>query len=172
MGKLGPTTKRYRSSGGVATPVEFLRAVKDRFGQIVFDLAASKENCATDSPMMLNGSPRFYSKEDDALTQNWSAKYSGHGLMWLNPPYSDISPWAERCAHFGAIGVRIAFLTPAAVSTNWYADHVRDYAMVFGVRPRLTFVGHNAPYPKDMILSLYGWGMRGFDTWNWRDGTR
>jgi hypothetical protein len=31
-----------------------------------------------------------YSQADDGLTQPW------HGLVWCNPPYSDILPWVRR----------------------------------------------------------------------------
>ena len=33
---------------------------------------------------------KSYSQADDGLTQPW------HGLVWCNPPYSDILPWVRR----------------------------------------------------------------------------
>ena len=33
---------------------------------------------------------KYYTKEDDGLTAPW------HGLVWCNPPYSDILPWVNR----------------------------------------------------------------------------
>lgn len=41
-------------------------------------------------------------------------------------------------------------------------------AMVLGLSPRLTFKGEKDPYPKDLMLSVYGQAYSGFDTWNWR----
>ena len=48
--------------------------------------------------------------------------------------------------------------------------------MVLGLSPRLTFDGM-APnpktgrvdgYPKDLMLSVFGMGLNGFDCWRWR----
>ena len=36
-----------------------------------------------------------YSQADDGLTQPW------HGLVWCNPPYSDILPWVRRLNKHG-----------------------------------------------------------------------
>ena len=33
---------------------------------------------------------RFFSQIDDGLSQEWN------GLVWCNPPYSDILPWVRR----------------------------------------------------------------------------
>jgi hypothetical protein len=57
-------------------------------------------------------------------------------------------------------------LTPASVSTEWFNDSVHGQALVLAIRPRIKFVGHADPYPKDLILSCYG-EPPGFDTWRW-----
>ena len=36
-----------------------------------------------------------YSQADDGLTQPW------HGLVWCNPPFSDILPWIRRLNQHG-----------------------------------------------------------------------
>jgi len=36
-----------------------------------------------------------YSQADDGLTQPW------HGLVWCNPPFSDILPWVRRLNEHG-----------------------------------------------------------------------
>ena len=38
---------------------------------------------------------KSYSQADDGLTQPW------HGLVWCNPPYSDILPWVKRLNKHG-----------------------------------------------------------------------
>ena len=38
---------------------------------------------------------KSYSQADDGLTQPW------HGLVWCNPPYSDILPWVRRLNKHG-----------------------------------------------------------------------
>ncbi len=48
--------------------------------------------------------------------------------------------------------------------------------MVLGISPRLQFTG-TVPnprtgkidgYPKDLMLSVFGAGLNGFDTWRWK----
>jgi phage N-6-adenine-methyltransferase len=34
--------------------------------------------------------PRYWTREDDALEQNWT------GSVWCNPPYSEIAPWVRK----------------------------------------------------------------------------
>lgn len=34
---------------------------------------------------------RWFSQADDGLSQNW-----GGGLVWMNPPFSNITPWVNK----------------------------------------------------------------------------
>ena len=145
------------SEQSVGTPREFLDAVELRFGQIVVDLAADESNRVCDE---------WISEATNSLVSCWE----GLGLRWLNPPYSKIAPWAKRCADHLALA-RIALLVPASVGTNWFADYVATKALVLFLRPRMTFVGHRDPYPKDMILAVYG-EPPGYETWNWKENAR
>jgi len=122
---------------------------------LAFDLAAHGRNTQCE---------RYFSKEQNSLVQDWG---SIGGNLWLNPPFANIDPWAAKCARTTLQpGSRILFLTPAAVSTNWFADHVYGRARVFAIRPRLVFVGHIIGFPKDMILSVYG-EPPAFCLWRW-----
>ena len=38
---------------------------------------------------------QIYTIEDDAFKQEW------HGLVWMNPPFSKITPWIERWLEHG-----------------------------------------------------------------------
>ena len=92
------------------------------------------------------------------------------GNLWLNPPFSKIEPWAAKCAAsapFGQDQRRVFLLVPAGVGSEWFAQHIHEKALVLAVRPRLTFVGHSAPYPKDTILAVFG-EPPGFETWRWQ----
>ncbi len=150
-----PIQKPGRSKQDYETPDDFIRAFKGRFGPIAVDLAASAENTKGQV---------FFTEEDNSLNQDWW----GYGNLWLNPPYANIEPWAEKCAIEQARCSRIFMLVPASVGSNWYSNFVEPYAFVFALNPRLTFKGCTAPYPKDCILACYLGGLTGFRTWRWK----
>ncbi len=147
----GPTTNRAESSGDIWTPQVFRSAVAERFGLPSWDLAASKQNAFA---------PYWFDETEDSLVQQW------HGLegpLWLNPPYSSITPWARKCASERALGAEILLLVPASVGANWFWDHVALKASVYSVGrmvfdncfDRKTGALVTTPYPKDLMLCHY-----------------
>ncbi len=154
-----PVQKPGRSKQDYGTPRAFIAAVEARWGPLVADLAASKENAKA---------PEYLTEADDSLTVPWAERWPT-GNLWLNPPFADIFPWAQKCdveAHHRH-GL-IFLLTPASIGSNWFAVNVNRAAMVLGLSPRLTFEGTSDPYPKDLMLSIFGPGLNGFDTWRWK----
>lgn len=154
--RSGAANHRGSSKQDYATPREFIEAVQAQFGEITFDLAAHAGNavCAD-----------HYDEAADSLSKDWSLL---DGLwLWLNPPFGNIAPWAEKCAYESKRGARILFLTHAGVGTNWFIDHVLPNASVYALTPRLSFDGKN-PFPKDCILSLFDGVSRGFQAWRWK----
>ena len=149
-----PIQKPGRSKQDYATPEAFIKAVERRFGKLTIDLAASPENtqCGT-----------YITEEQDSLSVDWTMLT---GLGWLNPPFGDIAPWAAKCAASASPAFRIIMLTPASVGSNWFAEHVHRKAIVLGISPRLSFDVKNA-YPKDLMVTLWGFGAAGFDVWRW-----
>ena len=140
-----PAQRPGRSRQDYATPDDFIAAVKHRLGitDFVVDLAADASNTKA---------VRFLDEEHDSLQYDWN-RYGGNGdWCWLNPPYAKIAPWAKKCAETSA---NVAFLVPAAVGSNWWADWVNHHALVLFPRPRLSFDNKN-PYIKDVALCLYG----------------
>lgn len=152
--KTGPTVKRGQSKQDYETPEDFMDAVIHRFGSISFDLAASVDNTKA---------YHYFTEEQDSLKQSW---HELGGLLWLNCPFNNITPWARKCAEEAARGAKILFLTPASVGANWFADYVHRKALVLALNPRLCFDGKN-PYPKDCVLSVYNLE-HGFDVWRWK----
>jgi hypothetical protein len=154
-----PAQKPGASRQDYATPRKFIWAVETELGPILFDLAAHENNHVVPD-YFGPGSPYA----EDALEANWTQLPSG--LLWLNPPYADIAPWARKALFSGR---RIAMLVPASVGSNWYWDYVAPYAQVSCLSPRLSFDG-KAPYPKDLILAVYGGGSisHGFRRWVWK----
>ena len=157
-----PAQRPGNSKQDYQTPPEFIRAVLDRLHSesFVWDLAADADNTVV---------PRcFFSEREDALAQSW-ANVSTSRWMWLNPPFSIIAPWVEKAWMESQLGgAHIAMLVPASVGSNWWRDWVHDKAHVLLLNGRLTFVGHEDPYPKDCALLLYTPFINGgYESWTW-----
>lgn len=151
--KTGASFSRGQSRQDYETPKAFISAVETRFGPLIVDLAASKINAKA---------PRCFTKDDNSLAQCWA---EWRGNLWLNPPFDDIAPWAEKCAR-ESIHNRILFLVPASVGSNWFKSHVFNKANVIFLNGRLSFDGI-APFPKDCMLCEFGHAP-GFEVWDWK----
>ena len=157
--KAGPTVKRHKSNQAYATPPNFIRACEEKFGRsIVWDLAANAANTKANF---------WYDEDMNSLAQPWHTIFAPAGMLWLNPPFDDIAPWAQKCAIESAIQgcAPILLLTPASIGTNWFRDHVYERAKVLALNGRIQFVGATDPYPKDLMLSVFGLGAAGFEIW-------
>jgi len=156
--KTGPTVNRGGSRQDYGTPPEFLAAVRRRFGALDVDLACHAGN-------RIAGVSTYFTPADDSLSRDWN---SLSGNLWLNPPFSNIEPWAAKCAAARWRHGWTLLLVPASVDANWYHDHVHRQAMVLPLRSRITFVGETHGYPKPLLLAAYGYGVAGFEPWAWR----
>lgn len=145
------------------SPADFMGAVRQEF-PLSWDLAACTENTQAEG---------FYDEGDDALSCSWHQ--IGGGWLWLNPPYSNIEPWARKGCLEMQYGAKILLLLPASVGSDWYAEWIHNRAEVRFLRPRLIFefrypddykdkagnLSHKAgcmntdPYPKDLMLCLF-----------------
>lgn len=153
--------------------------MEERFGPLTVDLAASNGQ---------EKAPIWIPPEANSLTVEWAHLYEGN--MWLNPPFGRIAPWAQMCmlegGHLrhpprkgkiprGVLPDRILFLTPASVGANWFEEYVWGEALVLFLKPRLVFdgmlpnprTGEMDPYPKDLMLSVYG-EKPGLELWRWK----
>lgn len=88
------------------TDPAFIAQLENRLGKFDLDVAATPDNAKA---------PRFYTREDDGLTQPW------RGLVWCNPPYSDCGAWVRKAWHewHG---------TDPRVPKDHYWQHARDAA--------------------------------------------
>ncbi len=155
-----PIQKPGRSRQDYGTPVAFIEACAARFGPIVCDLACTTVNAKAPAGY-------HYDKGADSLMAEWARDWP-EGNLWLNPPFGDIGAWAAKCTREAQNrGGAIFLLTPASIGSNWFAKHVHRRARVLGLSPRLTFEGTKDPYPKDLMLSIFGLGFDGFDVWRW-----
>jgi hypothetical protein len=125
---------------------------------MVFDLAATLQNRQAE---------RHFNIEQNTLHQDWTALF---GNLWLNPEYSNVMPYARKCAKSAPPGQddrRIFFLVPASTGSNWFGYHIHQKAMVRFLSPRLQFVGHENPFTQDLMLVTFG-EEPGYSWWRWR----
>jgi phage N-6-adenine-methyltransferase len=167
-----PQQKPGRSRQDYRTPDDFTAAVKRRLGiaGFVHDFAAHAENTQARTWF----GPGSDSYTDALVAPSWS-RYCRHGWGWLNPEFSNIEPWAKRCAATAAEGGHIALLVPASIGADWFRDHVDGRALVLALNGRLAFIDGKPRdlYPKDCLLALYSPLVApGFEVWSWRTQLR
>ena len=147
-----------------STPKSLVNEIAYRFGVIfVIDLAASNEN---------KKCPYFIGEKENSLIQPWkemieaaSSEYVLNDCAWLNPPFKSVGPWMEKCKIESAKGCKIISLTLSSLGSNWYRDHVEGNALTLILRNRVTFEGCKDPFPKELMLNLWGFGMSGLGFW-------
>ncbi len=112
------------------TPEQIWWGINSLYGPFVLDLFADRDNAKCEA---------YYSAEDNALTQNWSARLAElKGAAYANPPYSRasehdgeyITGMRHIIAHTMAmreLGGRYVYFIKAATAETWWpeeADHV------------------------------------------------
>lgn len=88
-----------------------------------------------------------YTRNDDGLSQPW------HGLVWLNPPFSQSTAWADRFRDHGN-GV---FLGPVA-NARWWFDLVRHADVIWHCRDFAFVHPTHAGKRSSMPLAMIGMG--------------
>lgn len=165
---MGASVGDKGSAQDYGTPKEFLAKVERRFGKIGFDLAANKKNHVVDS-WFGPGSD----EAEDALDPDldWKPylrelRRTAH-IPWLNPPFVNIEPFAERLRFYKNERIWMPMLAPASIGTRWYEEYAHGHCLTIGLTAcRLKFIGCVDAYPKDLALFVYGYGVSGFMTWD------
>lgn len=123
------------------TPDVVLERVR-RLGPIGLDPASTIYNPT--------GAARTFTKEEDGLTRHWA----GHGLVYVNPPYSEMKVWADKIAREAA-SVQLVALVAARSDTRWWRRMLESYPIVAFWRGRLKFKGAPSPAPFPSALFFY-----------------
>lgn len=165
-----PRQKPHRSKQDYATPADFIEAAKLKLGieAFAFDFAADEGNTKATC---------FWDVDDNSLAktpEEWADRlkaFRDPAWGFLNPPFKDIDPWAQRCWQTKQLGGQVAFLVPASVGANWFKHFVHGKARVLFLNGRLAFIEGQPDelYPKDCILALYSPHCEpGYKVWTWR----
>lgn len=127
------------------------------FDQLNDEFSFTLDACATEQSAKCE---RFWTKADDGLARPW-----GPYRVWLNPPYSDIGPWAAK-AHQETkyLGCELVVaLLPAWMDRKWWHRSVEPDRRAGNVElrfleGRLRFSSplgpgeHNASFPSLLVI--------------------
>ena len=153
--RTGPSIARGKSNQAYETPPELLEAIKRRFGKLAWDLAATEENAKA---------PNYFTPEEDSLKEDWSTLV---GTAYLNPPFGSMVPWARKCASVRDRTGWTLLLCPSSTGAGWFQEHIVPHGFVLELAPRICFNGKQ-PFPKDCLLTAFGFGIVGRGFWRWR----
>ncbi|HFP8699160.1 TPA: phage N-6-adenine-methyltransferase [Raoultella planticola] len=106
------------------TPIPLFVALDAEFC-LTLDAAASADNALCN---------RYITEEQNTLTTPWVDFLVAPGYVWLNPPYSDITPESKN--QIGTV-----MLVPADTSVGWFREAIETASEVrFIVGGRLAFI--------------------------------
>ncbi len=73
---------------------------------------------------------RFITAEQNTLETPWADYLSIPGYVWLNPPYSDITPFVKKAAAESANQIGTVMLVPADTSVGWFKEAIQTASEV------------------------------------------
>ena len=103
-----------------STPSELVAWMEIEYGDYDIDAAASKENAVCE---------KFYSKETNCLKRWWGSNKH----IWLNPPYSNITPFVKKAIEQMEHGNQIDILLPCDTSTGWFYEAQQKAAEIIWI---------------------------------------
>ncbi len=93
---------------------------------------------------------RFYTMEDDGLTQPW------FGRVWMNPPYSNVTPWIEKfVAHANGVGL-VPLVKSYWLATAWQL--VDGFTMLYDPNNMKFERPHGKPKPIMFPVAIISMG--------------
>lgn len=73
---------------------------------------------------------KFITAEQNTLETPWADYLSIPGYVWLNPPYSDITPFVKKAATESANQIGTVMLVPADTSVGWFKEAIQTASEV------------------------------------------
>ena len=97
---------------------------------------------------------------EDGLDDGWNWALLAKGnLIIVNPPYNNITPWADRCAKEAARGASLVLIVPNRSDTDWHQAASRSCKLRVEIRGRVHFLKDGVPdkSPQEATVIFY-WG--------------
>ncbi|MBN6740116.1 hypothetical protein JKG47_06140 [Acidithiobacillus sp. MC6.1] len=126
------------------TPSHLLNLILDVLGRKGFDL----DPCSPSHKGPVPAS-RYYTRREDGLKQAWK------GLVFVNPPYSQMRHWSSKLVEEAACRVQIIALVPSRTGTQWWHQVLDGGARPIYLRGRLRFGEGIGPAPFDSTILLF-----------------
>lgn len=84
---------------------------------------------------------KFITAEQNTLETPWADYLNVPGYVWLNPPYSDITPFVKKAASESTNQIGTVMLVPADTSVGWFKEAIQTASEVrFITAGRLAFI--------------------------------
>jgi phage N-6-adenine-methyltransferase len=120
----------------------------DERGTPVAIFARYGKHCTLDvaaSPALAK-CPDYFTRQDNGLKRRW------HGVVWLNPPFSDIAPWVRRALEYAQVGGTVIALLPVWTDAEWFRDYA-PFGRITFLRKRVAYIGKSgsAPFPSMVV---------------------
>nr|WP_320338206.1 phage N-6-adenine-methyltransferase [Citrobacter werkmanii] len=136
-----PVEKLNGDYGGSKTPLDqrdlwrtppALFAALDAEFSFQLDAAAAPHNALC---------RKFITAEQNTLGIPWADYLTIPGYAWLNPPYSDITPFVKKAAAERKNQIGTVMLVPADTSVGWFKEAIQTASEVrFITAGRLAFI--------------------------------
>jgi len=95
---------------------------------------------------------KYMLPDADGLKESWQ----DFGLVYVNPPYSDVLTWMAKCEAEAASNTEILALVPSRTDTEWFQDFAFSANAICFWRGRLRFVGAPSTAPFPSVLLYWG----------------
>ena len=91
---------------------------------------------------------KYFTMEEDGLSKDWSGD-----VVFMNPPYSQVSVWMEKAYWSAKEGATVVCLIPSRTDTRWWHSFAMEGEITF-IKGRLRFGSsiNNAPFPSAIVV--------------------
>ena len=136
-----PTEKLNGDYGGSKTPLDqrdLWRTPPALFASLDAEFCFQLDAAAAPHNALCR---KFITAEQNTLETPWSDYLSIPGYVWLNPPYSNITPFVKKAATESANQIGTVMLVPADTSVGWFREAIQTASEVrFITAGRLAFI--------------------------------